>query len=96
LPGSTGQVSVHPNVFRGVLDEATIAGWQVIQEPSSLRVLVVGLAPSTTTRGVRADLLAALTSAGVVGTEVSVQTVGAVERTPLGKAPLVRALKGQP
>lgn len=96
LPGSTGQVSVHPNVFHAVLDEATIAGWRVIQEPSSLRVLLVGLAPTATTEGVQADVLSALTSAGVVGTEVSVQTVGAVERTPLGKAPLVRGLKGQP
>jgi len=96
LPGSTGQVSVHPNVFHSVLDEATIAGWQVIQEPSSLRVLLVGLAPTATTEGVHTDVLSALTSAGVVGTEVTVQRVGAVERTPLGKAPLVRGLKGQP
>ena len=57
LPGSTGQVSVHPNVFHAVLDEATIAGWQVIQEPSSLRVLLVGLAPTATTEGVHADVL---------------------------------------
>jgi phenylacetate-CoA ligase len=96
LPGLKGQVSVHPNVFHNVLDEATIAGWQVIQEHSALRVLLVGLAPSASTAGVHATVVSALTSAGVVGTEVNVQVVEAVERTPLGKAPLVRALKARP
>jgi len=93
LPGLKGQISVHPNVFQNVLDELTLAGWQVIQEPSGLRVLLVGLAPSASTEVVHEALVSALTSSGVVRTRVSVQLVEAVERTPLGKAPLVRALK---
>ena len=96
LPSPNGQVSIHPNVFHNILDEATIAGWQVIQEPSALRVLLVGLAPSASTAGIHATVVSALTSAGVVGTEVNVEVVEAVERTPLGKAPLVRALKERP
>jgi phenylacetate-CoA ligase len=96
LPGVEGPVSVHPNVFHNVLDEATIAGWQVIQEHSGLRVLLVGLSPSASTAAVHATVVSALTSAGVVGTSVNVQIVEAVERTPLGKAPLVRALKARP
>jgi phenylacetate-coenzyme A ligase PaaK-like adenylate-forming protein len=96
LPGLKGQVSVHPNVFHKVLDEAALTGWQVIQEPSGLRVLLVGLAASASREVVHADVVSALTSAGVVGAQVNVQVVEAVERTPLGKAPLVRALKGQP
>jgi phenylacetate-CoA ligase len=93
LPGLNGPVSIHPNVFHNVLDEVAQAGWQVIQEPAGLRVLLVGLAPLVSTEAVHAGLVSALTSAGVVGTSVNVQLVEAVERTPLGKAPLVRALK---
>lgn len=96
LPGLKGQISIHPNVFHNVLDEATRAGWQVIQEPSGLRVLLVGLASSASSEVVHDALVSALTSAGVVGTYVNVQLVEAVERTPLGKAPLVRALKAPP
>jgi phenylacetate-CoA ligase len=93
LPGRNGLVSIHPNVFHNVLDEVTRAGWQVIQEPFGLRVLLVGLAPSMSTEDVHTSLVSALTSAGVVGTLVNVQLVETVERTPLGKAPLVRAFK---
>jgi phenylacetate-CoA ligase len=96
LPGIHDQVTIHPNVFHNVLDEATVGGWQVIQEIPGLRVLLVGLAPSASTAAVHADILSALTSAGVVATQVNVQVVQAVERTPLGKAPLVRALREQP
>ena len=96
LPGLKGLVSVHPNVFHNVLDEVALAGWQVIQEPSGLRVLLVGLAPSVSAEAVHAGVVSALMSAGVVGTSVNVQLVEAVERTTLGKAPLVRALKEPP
>ncbi|MCO4253450.1 hypothetical protein [Pseudarthrobacter raffinosi] len=45
LPGKEGEVSVHPFVFHHALDQAALAGWQVIQEHSGLRVLLAGLAP---------------------------------------------------
>ena len=45
LPGKAGNINVHPIVFHHVLDEVGSAGWQVIQEPSGLRVLLAGLAP---------------------------------------------------
>ncbi|PVZ60859.1 phenylacetate--CoA ligase family protein [Arthrobacter sp. H-02-3] len=92
LPGRQGPVSVHPNVFHNVLDKAAVAGWQVIQEPSALRVLLVGLARDHSVERVHAELVAALTSSGVVGTQLDVQVVESVERTALGKAPLVRGL----
>ena len=92
LPGAAGVVNVHPIVFHHVLDEAGSAGWQVIQEPSGLRVLLAGLAPGVSTEGVRAAVAGALTTAGVVATHVDVQIVERVERTALGKAPFVRGL----
>ncbi|TFB47293.1 phenylacetate--CoA ligase family protein [Cryobacterium tagatosivorans] len=92
LPGATGVVSVHPLLFHGVLDGASLAGWQVNQEADGLRVLVVGLAPSVTAEAVRARVDSALRDAGVTATPITVRVADAVERTPLGKAPLVRAL----
>lgn len=95
LPGRTGNISVHPIVFHHVLDEAGSAGWQVIQRPSGLRVLLAGLAPGASTDGVRTAVAGALKEAGVVDTPVEVHVVERVERTALGKAPFVRGLTGR-
>lgn len=92
LPGRQGPVSIHPIVFHHVLDEAGSAGWQVIQEPLGLRVLLAGLAPGASIEGVRAAVIGALNAAGVVETRVDVQLADHVERTALGKAPFVRGL----
>jgi len=92
LPGKAGNVNVHPIVFHHVLDEAGSAGWQVIQEPSGLRVLLAGLAPGASIEGVRAAVVSGLTVAGVVETRVDVHVVEHLERTALGKAPFVRGL----
>lgn len=92
LPGKAGSVSVHPIVFHHVLDEAGSAGWQVIQEPPGLRVLLAGLAPGASIEGVRAAVIGALNEAGVVETRVDVQLTDRVERTALGKAPFVRGI----
>jgi phenylacetate-coenzyme A ligase PaaK-like adenylate-forming protein len=93
LPGREGPVNIHPNVFHNVLDTATVAGWQVIQQPSSLRVLLASPAKNVPLERLRAELAAALTSSGVVGIPVDVQIVESLERTALGKAPLVRGLQ---
>jgi phenylacetate-CoA ligase len=94
LPGMEGKVSVHPIVFHHALDESSVAGWQVIQEPSGLRVLLAGLTPGASAEGVHDAVAGALTAAGVTQTHVDVQVVEHVERTALGKAPLVRRLPG--
>jgi phenylacetate-CoA ligase len=93
LPGRSGPVSVHPNVFHHVLDQVATAGWQVLQEAHGLRVLLAGVRPGNTTGGIGAAVADALTAAGVVGTPVDVTVVDRLERTPLGKAPFVRRLK---
>lgn len=96
LPGTSGSVTVHPIVFHHVLDQAALAGWQVVQEPARLRVLLAGLAPESSLDGVHAAVADALAAAGVVQTPVDVQLVDHLERTALGKAPFVRALKVRP
>ncbi|MGX1159908.1 phenylacetate-coenzyme A ligase PaaK-like adenylate-forming protein [Arthrobacter sp. SLBN-100] len=92
LPGKAASVIIHPIVFHHVLDEAGSNGWQVIQEPSRLRVLLSGLAPGASAEGVSGAVSRALKEAGVVDTQVDVQLVDQLERTALGKAPFVRGL----
>ncbi|MGX5714941.1 phenylacetate--CoA ligase family protein [Arthrobacter sp. MAHUQ-56] len=93
--GKEGNVSVHPDVFHHVLDEVGTSGWQVIQEPGRLRVLVAGIAPGHTVEGIRSAVAAAVAAAGAVAVPIEVQAVAELQRTALGKAPFVRALKRQ-
>ncbi|MFP5368139.1 MAG: phenylacetate--CoA ligase family protein [Actinomycetes bacterium] len=92
LPGKGGTATVHPIVFHHVLDQQSAGGWQVVQEPGRLRVLLAGLAAGSTVEGVRTAVEAALAEAGVVETTVDVAVVDRLERTRLGKAPYVRRL----
>ncbi|MDP9889910.1 phenylacetate--CoA ligase family protein [Pseudarthrobacter enclensis] len=93
LPGRKGSASIHPNVFHAALDDVATSGWQVIQDPSGLRVLVAGITPGHTTAGIRAAVAAALAGAGASPLPIDVQVVDRLERTALGKAPFVRALR---
>ena len=93
LQGRTGDVTVHPIMFHHVLDQAALAGWQIIQEPNGLRVLLAGLTPGNSPEGVQSALNRALAGSGVVQTGLSVHVVNQLERTALGKAPFVRGLK---
>ena len=91
LPGRQGTVNIHPNVFHHVLDQAASSGWQVVQEPSRLRILLAGITPAGTTERIRADVESALGAAGAARIPLEVRVVEHLERTPLGKAPFVRA-----
>ncbi|WP_244292679.1 phenylacetate--CoA ligase family protein [[Micrococcus luteus] ATCC 49442] len=93
LPGRTGTVAVHPIVFHHVLDQAGLAGWQVIQEPGKLRVLLAGLTPGSSLEAVRTGMRTTLSEAGAIQTGVDVRIVDQLERTALGKAPFVRGMK---
>lgn len=93
LPGSTGQVEVHPLVFHRVLDAAGTTGWQVRQEPEGLTVLLAGRPAGDDTEAVRRRLEEALGAAGASGVSVRIRMVEEIPRTALGKAPLVKALR---
>ena len=41
IPSHKGLVRIHPNEFNAVLDELTVAQWQVVHEAGALRVLLV-------------------------------------------------------
>lgn len=94
LPGRQGTVNIHPNVFHHVLDQAASSGWQVIQEPARLRILLAGITPGTSIEGVQTAVAGALAAADAAPLPLEIRVVEHVERTPLGKAPFVRAWAG--
>ena len=87
-----GTVAVHPNVFHRVLEPVPAREWQVIQEAERLRVLVVGAPRDLAPDGLDRTLDQALRAAGAAPPRIDVEFAEAVTRTPLGKAPLVRAM----
>ncbi len=91
MPGAVGRVRVHPVVFHSALESLAPDGWQVEQTAAGLIVRLAGRA--TQDRLARERVARALEELGVVRTSVDVVMVPAIERTPLGKAPLVKALR---
>ena len=83
-------VTIHPNVFHGVLERLPISGWQVVEDGGRLRVLVAGAAPDIEAHTVRTDVTSALDRLGARNVAIEVELVDAIPRTALGKAPLVR------
>ena len=79
---------VQPIVFHHVMDRVSAAGWQIIQRPDGLEVLLAQPhevdQPALVT-----NLKAALTAQGVVTPTVWIREVAAITRTALGKAPLI-------
>lgn len=94
LPAAAGgTVRVHPNLFHAALEALPVRAWQVVQEEGGLRVLLVEAAPAVHEAQVAASLAAALALAGVSpAVQVRAERAADVQRTALGKAPLVRAL----
>jgi len=94
LPGARGTtVSVHPNVFHHVLEPLPVKQWQVEQTPLGLVLRLVRGDATLARERIVADLAHALTAAGAVPPSIDVELVDAVARTPLGKAPLIKALR---
>lgn len=90
LPGRHGPVAIHPVVFHTALESVAPNGWQVEQQPNRLIVRLV--APAADTGLVHRRIQEALAALTIDAIVVDVITVTAVERTRLGKVPLVKAL----
>ena len=83
-----GEQPVQPVVFHHVMDQVSTGGWQIVQRPDGLEVL---LAPPHGVDGptLARHLQAALTARGVTPPPVRVREVAVIPRTALGKAPLI-------
>lgn len=87
---TAGRVAIDPIVFEGVLDTVPATQWQVVQEPSSLDILLTGLAADFPDEAIAGPLRRELSSRGVAAPEIRVRRVAAIPRGATGKAPLIR------
>ena len=93
LPASSGgETTVHPNVVHRVLETTPLREWQVLQEPTGLRVLVAGLQDEPgAEEALKARLSHELAAQGAVVPSIAVERVAAIPRGAAGKAPLITA-----
>lgn len=94
LPGVHGPVRIHPNVFHAALETIAPSGWQV--EQLSDRLVVRLVEPAGDPHQVRGRILDALAELGAEATALVVVPVASLERTRLGKIPLIKALGSSP
>jgi phenylacetate-coenzyme A ligase PaaK-like adenylate-forming protein len=83
-----GERTVQPIVFHHAMDGVDAAGWQIVQRPDDLEILLV--------RPHRVDIAAlatqvrsALAGQGAVAPPVAIREVASIPRTAAGKAPLI-------
>jgi phenylacetate-CoA ligase len=94
LPAAGGTtVSVHPNVFHRVLEPLPVRQWQLEQTPGALVLRIVPGEATVIPETIVAALRGALADAGALPPAIHVELVDAVAKTPLGKAPLIKALR---
>jgi phenylacetate-coenzyme A ligase PaaK-like adenylate-forming protein len=94
LPGIAGTaVDIHPNVFHQRLESLAVRQWQVIETTDAIRVLLVKPSGPLDRDALRAALASDLRAAGALPLPVRIELVDAIERTAVGKAPLVRAAR---
>jgi phenylacetate-CoA ligase len=88
---SGGQVSVQPIVFHRVMDAVPAGGWQVVQGPEGLTVLLSGVREGFADATLIDSLRQELGAQGAIVPPVKVKRVPNIPRTTVGKAPLIKA-----
>ncbi|MDD7922772.1 hypothetical protein [Actinomycetospora chibensis] len=83
-----GTRDVQPVTFHQVMDTVTAAGWQIVQRPAGLDVLLARPG-EVDTSVLAASLSSALEAQGVVAPSVTIRAVETIPHTALGKAPLI-------
>lgn len=95
LPAARGgDVLVQPNVVHRAMELLPLTGWQVDLDDTGITIHITGLAERVDTGQIARRLTDALALAGAVVPLVRAVRVPAVSRTALGKAPLIRSLRG--
>jgi phenylacetate-CoA ligase len=88
---SGGQVSVQPIVFHRVMDAVPAGGWQVVQGPEGLTVLLSGVRGDFADAVLIDSLRRELEVQGVIVPPIKVRHVPTIPCTTVGKAPLIKA-----
>ena len=88
---SGGEVAVQPNVFHRVMDTVPAAGWQVVQNPGGLTVLLSGVRNGFSDRALTDSLRRELAEQGAITPRLETRRVSEIPKGPMGKAPLIRS-----
>jgi phenylacetate-CoA ligase len=88
---SGGQVSVQPAVIHRVMDAVPAGGWQVVQGPEGLTVLLSGVREGFADGALIDSLRRELHTQGALVSSVKVRRVPTIPRTAVGKAPLIKS-----
>ena len=92
FPTPTGrQVGVHHNVFDRVFEIVPSSGWQVIQEPNALKVLLSGVHGGIKDEFLIESLQRELATQGITIPPIQIERVSAIPRSASGKAPLIKS-----
>ncbi len=95
VAGEAESGELKPDIALVDLAMPGMTGWQVIQEPDRLRVLVAGLGEVVGADGLADAIRATLAAQDVVVPPIAVEHVEAIPRGPTGKAPLVISTIGR-
>ena len=82
---------MQPIVFHRVMDAVPAGGWQIVQEPEDLTVLLSGVREGFADAALADSLRRELEAQGVVMPPVKVRRVATIPRTTVGKAPLIKS-----
>ena len=93
FPAASGgqQITVQPALFHRVMDTVPAGGWQVVQGPEGLTVLLSGVRKDFADAALIDPLRRELEVQGVIVPPVKVRRVLNIPRTTVGKAPLIKA-----
>jgi phenylacetate-CoA ligase len=92
FPATSGErVSVQPIVFHRVMDTVPAGGWQIVQEPEGLMVLLSGVREGFADDTLSDSLRRELEAQGAIVPQVNVRRVPSIPRTTVGKAPLIKS-----
>jgi len=75
------------------MDTVPAAGWQVVQEPSGLTVLLSGVRDGFSDKTLADSLRRELAAQGTVVPRLEVRRVPEVPKGPMGKAPLIKSMR---
>ncbi|RIK14587.1 MAG: adenylate-forming protein, partial [Acidobacteria bacterium] len=95
LPAARGgHILVQANIIHRAMELLPLTGWQVVQDDTGITIHITGLAERVDTGQGGWRLADALALAGADAPPVRAVRVPAVSRTALGKAPLIRSVRG--
>ena len=86
-------VTIHPNLFHGVMEGFPLKQWQIVQEPGRLRVRIQTEANGQLASSLRTKMETALSATGARVPEIEIERTQEIQKTAIRKRKLIVALR---